>query len=89
MKSYQLVLAVCVFCGPVSFSLLTESENVVVAQEAIGDVAVGRKSVTVFARNAGTASAKALAQNPGWTVVSVKKINNDPKSMAYRVVLKK
>lgn len=48
-----------------------------------------RKSVTVFARNAATASSKAQSSNPGWTVVSVTKVNKDPKSMAYRVVLKK
>jgi len=78
-----------VLCGFASYSFHYESENAVVAQEAIDDVAAGRKSITVFARNAATASSKASAQNPGWTVVSVKKVNNDPKSMAYRVVLKK
>lgn len=53
------------------------------------DVPATRKSITVFARNAASASAKAQAQNPGWTIVSVKKVAKDPKSMAYRVVLKK
>lgn len=56
---------------------------------SVDDVAGGRKSVTVFARNAASASAKATNQNPGWSVVSVKKVNDDPKSMAYRVVMKK
>ncbi|MBT6154947.1 MAG: hypothetical protein HOH82_09715 [Planctomycetaceae bacterium] len=90
MRSYQLVLAAAVCLGFASFSLLTGIENVVVAsQPAVGDVAAGRKNVTVFARNAATAAAKAMAQNPGWKVVSVKKINSDPTSMAFRVVLKK
>ena len=56
----------------------------------VDDVAGGRKSVTIFARNAASASAKAANQNPGWSVVSVKKVSpKDPLSMAYRVVMKK
>ena len=36
-----------------------------------------------------SALAKAQAKNPDWVVISVKKVAKDPKSMAYRVVLKK
>jgi hypothetical protein len=58
--------------------------------ELVDDVAGGRKSVTIFARNAASASAKAANKNPGWSVVSVKKVSpKDPLSMAYRVVMKK
>ena len=53
------------------------------------NVFFGMKNITVFAKNSTTALAKAQAKNPGWTVVSVTKVNKDPKSMAYRVVLKK
>ena len=57
---------------------------------SIDDVAGGRKSITVFARNAASASAKAASDNPGWSVVSVKKVAPDNDlSMAYRVVMKK
>ena len=57
---------------------------------SVDDVAGGRKSITVFARNAASASAKAASDNPGWSVVSVKKVSpKDPLSMAYRVVMKK
>ena len=53
------------------------------------EVACGMKNITVFAKNAASALAKAQAKNPDWVVISVTKVNKDPKSMAYRVVLKK
>ena len=53
------------------------------------EVAYGMKNITVFAKNAASALAKAQAKNPDWVVISVTKVNKDPKSMAYRVVLKK
>ena len=59
-----------------------ESEN-----QAI--TVAGRKTVTVYADNAASASAQAAKQNLGWTVEKVKKVNNDPKSWAYQVTLTK
>ncbi len=56
---------------------------------AVDTVAYGMKNITVYARNAASALAKAQAKNPDWVVISVKKVAKDPKSMAYRVVLKK
>ncbi len=53
------------------------------------EVAYGMKNITVFAKNAASALAEAQAKNPDWVVISVTKVNKDPKSMAYRVVLKK
>ena len=64
---------------------LSASETVVTGPET----ALSMKNITVFANNAASALAKAQAKNPDWTVISVKKVNADPKSMAYRVVLKK
>ena len=64
---------------------LSASETVVTGPET----ALSMKNITVFAKNAASALAKAQAKNPDWTVISVKKVNADPKSMAYRVVLKK
>jgi len=88
MSLWRSVFALFAFTGLVGTQcVLIASQPTVTVR--VGDVAAGRKNVTVFARNAAMASAKATAQNPGLTVVSVKKINNDPKSMAYRVVLKK
>ena len=49
----------------------------------------GRKTVTVYADNEASASAQAANENPGWTVVKVKKVNKDPKSRAYQVTLTK
>jgi pyruvate/2-oxoacid:ferredoxin oxidoreductase alpha subunit len=56
---------------------------------ADGEVAAGRKTVTVFANNEASASALAAKRNPGWNVVKVKKVNKDPKSRAYQVTLTK
>ena len=53
------------------------------------EVAYGMKNITVFAKNAASALAEAQAKNPDWVVISVTKVNKDPRSMAYRVVLKK
>ncbi len=63
----------------------SEATIVISSDEVVG----GRKSVTVYADNAASASAKAQSSNPGWSVVSVKKVSKDPKSKMYRVVLKR
>ena len=64
---------------------LSASETVVPGPE----IALSMKNITVFAKNAASALAKAQAKNPDWVVISVTKVAKDPKSMAYRVVLKK
>ncbi len=56
---------------------------------ANGDVATGRKTVTVYADNEASASAQAAKENPGWTVEKIKKVSSDPKSRAYQVTLSK
>jgi hypothetical protein len=57
---------------------------------SVNDTVVGgRKTVTVYADNEASASAQAANDNPGWTVVKVKKVNKDPKSRAYQVTLTK
>ena len=60
-----------------------------VLQSQVVEVALSTKQITVFANNAASATANAAADNPGWTVLSVKKVNKDPKSRAYRVSMKK
>ena len=78
-------------CLALSFGFLGLNPLVMSAPTANGvqDVAYGMKNITVYARNAASALAKAQAKNPDWVVISVKKVAKDPKSMAYRVVLKK
>ena len=78
-------------CLALSFGLMGLNPLVISAPKGIGlqDVAYGMKNITVYARNAASALAKAQAKNPDWVVISVKKVAKDPKSMAYRVVLKK
>lgn len=88
MKVSSIVLSTAALLGLCGMPE-TVSASPPVALTRLDHLAAGRKSITVFAANAATASAKARAQNPRWTVVSVRKSNNDPKSMAYRVVLKK
>ena len=78
-------------------ALVVSSVSVTVGVEVSADeplasrseIALSMKNITVFARNAASALAEAQAKNPGWSVISVKKVSKDPKSMAYRVVLKK
>ena len=72
--------------------LLTVSVTITVPyvlQSQVVEVALSTKQITVFANNAASATAKAAADNPGWTVLSVKKVNKDPKRRAYRVSMKK
>jgi hypothetical protein len=73
VNRYRMILAACVSCGLASFPMLSGIENVVLAQPAIGNAATGDKDITVLASSAAEPSAKAKAQNLGWTVVSVKK----------------
>jgi len=88
MTCYRSAVCLIAFAGLFGMqSLLVASEPAIAVRA--DEVSASRKSVTVFARNAASASADAQSKNPGWTVVSVKKINKDPKSMAYKVVLKK
>ena len=50
----------------------------------------GRKTVTVYADSESEASSQAASQNPGWTVIGVKKVNpKDPISRMYTVTLEK
>lgn len=58
-------------------------------QEQSVQIALSTKQITVFANNAASAVAKAQSDNPGWSVLSVKKVSKDPKSRAYRVSMKK
>ena len=58
-------------------------------QEQSLQIAFSTKQITVFANNAASAVAKAQSDNPGWSVLSVKKVSKDPKSRAYRVSMKK
>lgn len=60
-----------------------------IAGQTIQQVALSTKQITVFANNAVSALAKAQADNPGWIALSVKKVNDNPKSRAYRVSMKK
>ncbi len=86
-------MSICraIACLALSFGFLGLNPLVMSTPTANGvrDVAYGMKNITVYARNAASALAKAQAKNPDWVVVSVKKVAKDPKSMAYRVVLKK
>ncbi len=88
MKFCRTVVCIAVFAGllGVENGLVASQQEIAVADD---NASGGRKNVTIYARNATSASSKALAQNPGWSVVSVTKVNSDPKSMAYRVVMKK
>lgn len=88
MRSCRIVFFLAILSGAVLIQLPTVSARPPVTTADL-EVAFGRKNITVFARNAATALAKAQADNPDWVVISVTKVNKDPKSMAYRVVLKK
>jgi len=57
---------------------------------ADGDqVSAGRKTVTAYADNETEAVARAQKANPGWTAISAKKVNGDPKSRAWQVTMTK
>ena len=88
MKSGRILFCLILFSGML---VLEPSSLTARPQLAAGvlDVAYGMKNITVFAKNAASALAKAQAKNPDWVVISVTKVAKDPKSMAYRVVLKK
>ena len=73
----------------VASSLAVAVPALPIACQSIHQVALSTKQITVFANNAASALAKAQADNPGWIALSVKKVNDNPKSRAYRVSMKK
>ena len=80
------LMAVLVTLASFNSSFAVQMPGVVAAD---GEVALGRKTVTVYADNEASASAQAAKQNTGWTVEQVKKERKDPKSRAYQVTLSK
>lgn len=86
----KLALASMLFLATITLPL---AQNQSAAQSVTASAVEpfgGRKTVTVYADSEAEASSRAQSENPGWTVIGIKKVNpKDPISRMYTVTLQK